>query len=343
MNPFKQFNMPTKELLKKGGTIVGLIILAYIAITLFSSLHFGATSYIGGPHHDMEESVDYKASRAGVAQQELAMVASDAAYGGGIVPSPIPNATIATNAEESEAMEYDIWIESRDGEKTCEALYALKPREDVIFQESIGFDHGCNYTFKVKKESTEEVLAIINELNPKQVSEQIYSIQNIVDDFTTREEILLRKQESIESTLNEALTAYDEITRIARNAGNANALANVIDGKVRIIERLTNERIAVRNQLDHLLKSKEEQLDKLSYTYMYVRVTENNYIDGEQLKNSWKYSLKYTIEDVNDIVQLTTLGLLRVVAYIVQFAIYLLIILYAVKYGWRIGKKIWLK
>jgi hypothetical protein len=201
----------------------------------------------------------------------------------------------------------------------------------------------CNYTFKVKHESVEEVLAWLKELNPREFSENTYTIKGQIDDFTNEAEVLNTKRASIDATLKSALNAYDEITRLATNTENADALAKIIDSKVQIIERLTQEKINIDTQLDRLSRAKAQQLDKLDYTYFYVNVYENKYLDLKQIGDSWKQAFREFVKDINGMAMELTLGLVLFLIFVMQWLVYGFIALVLAKYGWRFVKDFWNK
>ncbi|MFH1822545.1 MAG: hypothetical protein ABH830_02480 [Patescibacteria group bacterium] len=262
---------------------------------------------------------------------------------GEVIPPSDSGYASGDDSEEYEVKEYDATIETRELENTCQTVASLKVKEYVIFENSSEYDKGCNYTFKVKKDNVEEILTIINELNPKELTENAYTIKRIVEDFTSEIEILEKKKLSIEETLDKAITAYDEISDLATRTQDAETLAKIIDSKIRIIERLTTERINVSAQLERLARSKAEQLDRLDYTYFYVYIYENKYIDGENLKDSWKQAIKEFVRDINNVAQAITVNLVSALFVIFQYLIYLFILLVIGKYGWKFIKRFWQK
>ena len=213
----------------------------------------------------------------------------------------------------------------------------------MIFENSNEYDSGCNYYFKVEKEKVAEILSFVEDLNPRDLSENTHTIKKRIEDFTSQQEILERKQVTINETLESAIFAYDEITEIARQSRNADALASIIDSKVKIIERLTNERLNVSTQLDQLLRAKAEQLDRLEYTYFRVDVVENKFIDGQEIKDSWKWAVKDFFREINTIFQGITFGLISLVFIVLQYVAYFFILLLVAKYGWIVTKSIWKK
>ena len=250
---------------------------------------------------------------------------------------------IGDDAEEFEVTEYSATIETRRLEDICGKVAALKARDDVIFENSGEYEKYCNYSFKVQQDSVAEILVIITELDPKELNENTYTIKKLVDDYTSETDILEKKMTSIEETLANAVKAYDDITDLATRTQDVESLAKIIDSKIDIIERLTQQKININSQLERLERAKAEQLDRLDYTYFNIYVLEDKFIDGQNLKDSWKNAIKTFVRDINGVVQDITVGLAALLFFVVQYIIYFFIILVIVKYGWRWTKKIWQK
>ncbi|MDO8537169.1 MAG: hypothetical protein Q7R94_02900 [bacterium] len=274
-------------------------------------------------------------------------------YGGGepapsaiknIYPIP-PDGGFAPgeDAEEFEVTEYRGTIETRQLDETCAALYDLKARDYVIFESVNQYDKGCDFTFKVLHANVEEVLGIVKGLDPRELSENTYTIKKQIEYYANETEILEKKLDSINKTLDDAVRAYDDITKVATRMQDAESLAKIIDSKIVIIERLTQERVNVSTQLDRLERSKAEQMDRTLYTYFYINIREDKFIDGKDLKDSWKTAIRNFVRDVNDIVQSITINLASFLLFVLQYAIYLLILVFAAKYGWRLVQYIWRK
>lgn len=263
----------------------------------------------------------------------------------GVSPSPTiiyqSGGTTGDNAEEFEVTDYSATIETRDLSGTCRAVAGLKSRTDVIFENSNESDRSCSYSFKVKKDKVNEILAIIKDLDPKDLSENTYTIKNVIDDYTGELEILQKKLDSIDETLNKAVAAYNDITELATKVQDVESLAKIIDSKINLIERLTQERININSQIEGLQRSKGEQLDRLEYTYFYVNIVENKFIDGENIKDSWKNAVKEFIANVNKSLQNVTVGLVAIILIIIEYAIYILILVLVAKYGWKLIRYIW--
>jgi hypothetical protein len=333
--------MKPMQLLKIiGAVLVGLLLLTF-AFQLISSSFKSITRDFGWTMDGMTMGSGYGGSNESYAvSQDAAMPALSARNVAGSI-APRPSSPTGDTAEEFEVTQYNAHIETRRLQGTCDAVAGLKVREDVIFDNSNSYDRGCSFTFKVKHASVEEIVAFIKELNPRDFSENSYTIKRQIDDFTGEVEVLQKKRASIDATLASALNAYDEVTRLATNSQNADALAKIIDSRIGIIERLTQERININEQLDRLARAKADQLDRLDYTYFSVSVQENKYIDGESLKDSWKQTLRDFVMQVNKVIQDVTVNLILLLFFIAQWALYAVIVLVVVKYGWALGKGIW--
>ena len=357
MDFFKRHKITGANILKLAGIVLGAIIVLTLASTLF---RFPSGMMGRGQGFDMTapsffgESYDVAPMYDKGMVQSAGMPATDSDYGGvnlsirNLLPTPpfLPpyprqGSPIGNNAEDFEVTDYNATIETRHLEKTCAIFTELRERTYVIFENATESDHTCNFTFKVEHASVPEVLTAIEELDPRDLSKNSYTIKRQIDDFTSEAEILQKKRTSIDETLRSALAAYEEITRLASRTANAEALAKIIDSKIGVIERLTRERISIEEQLDRLARAKEEQLDRLTYTYFNVNVYENELIDGERIADSWKAAFRELVESINLAVQFVSVKLLAFLLWLLPIALYLFVILLLAKYGWRIAKGIW--
>jgi len=332
------------QILRSGAIAIGLIAV-FIFVSEFSGaipLNKDLASQSFGLNERSVLSIGSKsAGKASYSQDsfepELSArnVASAPIYEKGVVSG--------NTAENFEVTEYNATIETRRLKEDCAKIHALKALDYVIFENSNEYDDGCGYYFKVESAKREEVLGIIRKMDPKNLAENIQTIKDQIDDYTSEEDILKKKKETIESTLNDAINSYNEIAKIATSQRDAESLARIIDSKIRIIESLTQQRIDISAQLERLGRAKSDQLDRVKFTYFQVNISENKYIDGESLRDSWKLALKEFIVDMNRILQMISIGLIALVFGIIQYGLYLILVAFAAKYAWSFLKKIWLK
>ncbi len=255
---------------------------------------------------------------------------------------PIDGGYTAGDVSEAfEVKEYSAQIETRNLTRDCDAVHALKTRTDVIFEHANTYTHGCTFTFKVKKGSVDEVLALIQNMDPRDLTESTYTIKREVDDYTSEITILENKLATLDKTLADAITSYENITALATNRGDVENLAKIIESKLSIIERLTLLRIETVNALERVERTKGEALDRLEYTYFTVSVYENTFVDGDTIRDSWKAAVRTFVQDANTLVQDISIGLLGLFLLIVKFALYFVILLITARVGWTFAEKIW--
>ncbi|OGL78166.1 hypothetical protein A3J43_01790 [Candidatus Uhrbacteria bacterium RIFCSPHIGHO2_12_FULL_54_23] len=350
MQLLQNVNFDLKRVLKIGGITLVALILISLAVTLVSSTvktiaRRGGVSVMqsgGGDSFSlgnmaMEESAIAYDSAKGMALGAPTLSARNIA--------PIPpidgGGTTGSDAEAYEVTQYRGMIETRNKDEACKALFDLKAKDYVIFEQANTYDRGCNVTFKVVRDRVDKVVVIVKSMDPKEFVENSHTIKSQVEDYTSEIGILQKKQAVIEDTLNRAMAAYDEITTLATQTRDAESLARVINSKIQTIERLTNERINISTQLDRLTRSKAEQLDKLDYTYFYLNVIENKYLDGQSIKDSWKAAIREFVRDVNKVAQDVSVNLVPFFLRVLQYLLYAFIILVIAKYAWHLAKRIW--
>ena len=342
---------PKRALIIAGFALLGLLLVAFVLQILGTS--FGAISQRvdstmngmttagygyggGGSGMIYDTKYDYAMS------ENAAMPQLSVRNVSGIVP-PQPTYPSGDTAENYEVTQYNAQIETTDVQNTCDSILALKAREDVIFDNSNVSDHYCSFTFKVKQASTEEILAFIETFDPRDLSDNTYTIKQQIDDYTSEVDVLQKKRAAIDATLSSALSAYDDITHLATQTQNADALAKIISSRVETIQQMTQERININDQLDRLARAKADQLDRLEYTYFGVNVQENKYVDWQGLGDSWKAAIKSFVYGLNKLVQDVTINLVLLVLLIAQWVLYAVIVLVVAKYGWKLAKYIWLR
>ncbi|MBL7058015.1 hypothetical protein ISS03_01640 [Patescibacteria group bacterium] len=317
---------------------IGLVLVAFLLISLIfqlmRSVFFGPVGYQETAYNNYGYGGEAGMPMVEMMDHKLSIRNSVDVDGGSMMNS----------AEESfDVTEYFASIESRDITKTCLEISSLKEKAYIVFENSNEYDNGCSYSFKAKKENADEVLVIINSFDPKDLSQNTFMIKQLVDDFTSEEDILEKKKASIEATLNDAVNAYNEIASLATKAQDAESLAKIIDSKISIIERLSQEKININEKLERLKRAKAEQLERLNYVYFRVQIFENKYFDIDIIKDSWKASIKNFVREMNDVLQDITINLIALFFRGIQAIIYFFIIVVIVKYGWYFTKKLWNK
>lgn len=294
------------------------------------------------PFQSMKYSVigdgDYSYSEEGVS-----MGAPELSYrnvADSIMP-PSPEFAPGDDTDAYEVKEYTATFETSDAREECEAVADLIKRDDVIFESTNEYKEGCSYNFKVKKESVSEILTILEDLNPKYLNENAYTIKREVTDYTSEIEILEAKLAAYEATLTQSTATYDELIRLATARGDIDALTRATDGKLALVERISMSQIEVNAQLDRINRSKAEALDRLAYSNFYVSVYENPLINGDSIKDSWIAAVQALVSDINTFVQEVSLGFVALMFMVVKFALYGVFLLFVARFGYSYAKKVW--
>ena len=323
--------------------IVGLLILIIVVLALGLRLIGSSVKSILQQKPSTDYSFDAGLSASPASYSESSKMASGLSVRN-VASSPTYNKqSTGDTAEAFEVTEYSAYIESRNLNKTCEQIANLKARTDIIFENSNLYESSCNYKFKVKKDSVPEILKFVEELNPRDLNQNSFTIKNLIDDYTGEVAILENKLKTINETMNSAIKAYDQISALATSTQDVESLAKIIDSKINLIERLTQDRININSQIERLTLSKAEQLDRLDYTYFNVNVTENKFIDWQNIKDSWKQEIKSFFQDINGVLQAISINLVAFIFFALQYALYFFLILIAAKYAWQLAKYLWRK
>lgn len=328
------------------GLLLSLIALGFLKSSFERFMYAGGVGMVQSSPAPMVENWDGRGGMGKMGIQEYAQEDSiemprfSARNAASIYP-PHPDISTGNTAEEYEVSDYNASIETSNLEKVCNNISELKSKKEVIFQSVTESDTQCFFSFKVEHASVDSVLAVIASMNPRELSESTYTIQQQLEDFTSQTDILQKKLLSIDETLSGALAAYDEVAKLASRSQDAEALASVIQNKVLTIERLTQERINVSQQLEYLARAKAQAADRLNYAFFTVNVFEDKFIDGEALSDSWKVAVQKFFVEANLAVQGITITVLLLLLFVVQYALYILLTVIVVKYGWRAIKAIW--
>ncbi len=256
---------------------------------------------------------------------------------------PLPGGYTSGDSEAFEVTDYTASIETRNLSTDCDRISDLKSRSEVIFESTNEYKRGCAYTFKVEKDTAQEIVGLIASMNPKQLSESTYTIKQEVDGYVSEIDILKRKLETLDSTLADAVAAYNDITATAKTVGDAETLARIIESKIGIIERLTNARIQTVAELDRYEKAKRDAQDRMAYTHFSVTIYESTYIDGAALRDSWKQEAQAFFNNTNGLVQELSIGLAFLILSLLKYVLYFFILLIVGRFVWSATKKIWQK
>lgn len=344
MEALKKFDLKKISIPKLIGVVVIGLVLFIVVVSLMG---FAVRTAFPGlnPSSRSYDSVGYATTPSsygtdgGYATQESAKLSIDNI----LPPTPGGDYTTGTDAESFEITEFNGYIRTGDLDRDCSLIESLKSYEYVIFENANRNDRNCDYVFKVKNEDVSGVLDVVKSLHPETLNENTHTIKRLVDDYSSEVEILEKKLDSVEETLLDAQKAYDEVEVLATRTQDVESLAKIIDSKIQLIERLTTERINIKEQIDRINKEKADQLDRLNFTFFRLTLVEDQIISIRDIKDSWVWQLKQVVTELSNMAQALTTGLLIFLFRAIPIAIYIIVALFVLKYGWRGAKYMWKK
>lgn len=336
---FKNFDWSGKSIAK----IIGLALAGVFTIILVISLISLGFKTIGGIGSNNVYYDSY--GREGGMMQESFTSDSSAvrSLNTKIVLPPEPDSDYSTGdtGENFEIREHSATLRTYELEETCAKITDLKKLDYVVFENANQAEKSCYYNFKVKRENEAEILEMVKSLDPETFNTNINVIKKVIDDFDSELDILDKKLKSIEETLMQAQNAYDELQKMATQEKDIESLAKIIDNKLNLIDRLTQQRIEIRTEIDRYNKAKGEQLDRLQYVYFNLNIYEDLIIDFEEIKQVWKNEIQNFFRNVNTMLQNISINLVEYILRFVIVSVYFFISLGLLKLVWIATKRIW--
>ncbi len=229
--------------------------------------------------------------------------------------------------------------------KTNETLYLqnkikeLKKKNFVIFDRYDESKQNSQYVIKVKRENFEEVLEFLKELSPVKIHLFVENIKKSIDSTIDREKLLSDKLRKIEVILNDAIESYSSLLKLAKEQNNIESLTKLIDLKINTLNKLSNEKNAILEQINYIKKNRKELFDKVNFVIFRISIEEFLYLDIIELKNSWQYEVKNLVSTLNNLAQNLSVKFLIFVVNVIKFMVYFIFVLLLLKIlFWTIKK-----
>ena len=317
--------------------LVGLIIISILSSARGSLLGVGQGGNVPIP------GMSQKVGGYGVASlQSPDSYNAYESYGGRGVMYSTPSVT-TSKAEDFELTSYQVTIESRNIEEDCQSIQSLKADESIIFLSANTSKDSCSFSFKAEKQSAKKAIAVIKALDPKNFIENVRTIEDTLISYDKRKEILETELATIQKILDDALVSYEALSKLAITTGSVTNLRQAIYDKVDIIERLTQKKLSIEQELRQTGDAISSNKGEMQYEQFSVSIYKNTFVDKEALISSWKYEVKQFINEINASAQALTIGLIMFIFMLVKYILYFLVIVVIVKYLKKIVVYIWKK
>lgn len=341
MNLFKNFDWSAKSIAKILGVFVlGIVALALVGAILsfaFRAIVSPLASSIGrmGGGVNYDYAINEEAGYSG----KMALNSSSR----NILP-PIPadgGEIVDPTAEDYEVKSYSANYQPRDKTEICATILALKVDPEIVFSNSNESDRNCYFSFEVPNARADEIVTILESLDPENLSSNIYTIQKSVEGTSDRLAILTQKLEQTESTLEEAQKAYEDLMELATRSRDVENLTQLITLKIDAIEQLAQTKISTNQQIQQVQNNRAEQLRRIANTSFNVSVYEQKFIDWKNIANDWKNEIRNFVDNLVDLTQFVSLKLVSFVLYAAASLAYLAVAFGFLKILWLVGKKVW--
>lgn len=305
-----------------GGTILALSLIAgaWNAITgermyneyglSQNTMGYDTDAYYGGVYMEEPTMAPAPATSGSMRMAEESFIAAD--YGAKMYSSYYPytdNGGIY--AEEFEQTSYYAFFDTRLFNETCTAIASLKPLNYVLFDYASENDSYCSYEFRVEEAYAPTVADAIRALYPDDFSANTATVAQTIEGQESERAYLERRLESLESTRAEAEDAYESLLEKAVTKGSVAELTNVVNSRLHIIERLTQDIQTVEEQLERLDATQTDTLEETLYEHFSVQVQKRVLIDWETMKNDWHNSVRDVLINLNKVLMLLSLGLIE--------------------------------
>lgn len=325
-----------------GGAFVVFVILVMLAVVLGSlnsarNLGSHSTGLVSNDMAMMEVSAP-QAPAMGRAMMADGDFAESLEY----YPEPIPTPGGYTSGlERYETTQYNLSARSRGFDQLCESLETLKAEETIHFKHINTGLNRCDARFFVEEGRVAGVLAQFENNRDVEINRNTESVTRHKERLESQSTIVRQQLASVERTLAEAEVAYDEIVAFARANKDSETLSNAINNKLRQIDQLTSRKINLTSQLDNLAQQAADLNERLDVVEFYASFTRANPIQIGKYDRMWEQAW----DELRDRFTGTLIGLSAFfgvfLLYVLQYGLYLLVLIIVARFGWKLVRKIW--
>lgn len=280
------------------------------------------------------------AYKSGAVASERAMLAP--AVGDSYYPGPIPEPdTGYNNLEAYETTDYNISARTRQFDEFCSSVRALKIQDQFDFRNISETSNHCSATFYTEEEHVGTVLATFEQFSGVDVNRNTNSVTRQRDRLESQTDILQQQLASVERTLAAAETDFDSVIAIARTEGNASELANAIRQKLQMVDSLTQRKINLTSQLSNLYRQAQDLEERIDAVQFYVSASPVIHSSPGEHERKWANAWhELTDAFTQTLIGLTT-GLGIFLLAVIQYGVYILIVIVILRYLWKFLRKLW--
>ncbi len=251
------------------------------------------------------------------------------------------------NESNYEIKSYNVNLESSKVEEDCNKLINLLNKEYTKTDNINISKNYCYLNIKILKWKEQELLTLFNQFKLKDINSNIVNIVKSYSWITDKIIWLKKRVDEIDLLLLESKTNYNELWSSLKNKNispeSIDALNKIIQNKSSLIVQFSNDKQNLLQQIDDLVKQKEEYIEQINYISFYINFTKKVIVDFEEIKDWWYYSYKSLVETFNDTIKNLTVNLFSFLLKAINVIIYIIIWFLFILVWWKLIYKIWKK
>ena len=326
------------------GALVALIILAAILASLNSSR--GSTSYF--PNQGVSEpsyggidvAIDEDFAMETPSMGQAAFKNETSEYYPEPIP-PVPGDGYTSSLERYETSQYRISARTKQFEEICDAVTNLKSEDAIHFKNFDSSINTCHAQFFVEKDRADGVVSLFKNFSGVKIDHSTNSVTRHKENIESQSSIVRQQLLSVTNTLTEAEVAFNEIVEFARQNKDAETLSEAIRAKLQQIDYLTQRKISLTSQLNNYAQQAADLNERIDVVRFAVNINRSNPVypnkKSQQWENAWNELSEHFTSTLIGLTAMFGIFLL----YVVQYGIYLLVLIVATRLGWKFVKIIW--
>lgn len=224
---------------------------------------------------------------------------------------------------------HNAFIESKNIEEDCDNFLSWL-NADYIKRNSVNLNKKtCSFNIWIKRWNEDKFIEFINTFDVKELNTNITNMAKTYSWLTSKTEDIKKKIEETERLLEETKTWYDELWNSIKIqnmwADWIDALNKIINNKANLINKFTQQREKLNDELNVYIKQITDLNEMIWYTDFYVYFSEKKVLDLESIKNGWYYDFKTMVYDVDETFRDLSVNLVSFVMIVLKSSIYIVI------------------
>lgn len=330
---------------KFGAGLVGILfLLLVVAIVLASLGGARSTGFSGDYVSNIAPQATFTEGaamgRAMMAPAGMADMEIVGDYSEPMPPLPDPSGYVP-NLETYETSSYNLSGRLRDFETACDTLESLKADGRYHFKYLTSNLNNCRATFFTDEAHVAEALNRLEQFNGVTVSRNTQSVTRHRENIQSRASIIRQQLDIVERTLAEAEAAYTEIEAFARAERDVAEYSKAVDTKLRQIDQLTNRKINLTSQLQGIAQQAADLEERIGVTELSVSFSRSYTLNPDKNSRAWERAWETLSDTWTNFGTGLTAYFGVFVLYVVQYSLYLLVLIVAARFGWKAVRKIW--